>query len=91
MKIFISWSGDLSKELGEAFRNWIPSVLQVIKPYFTPNDIEKGARWSSDIAGELEESKVGIFCLTRDNIKSQWMMFEAGAISKTVEIGRAHV
>ena len=85
MKIFISWSGEFSKELGEVFRNWIPSVLQAVRPYFTPNDVEKGTRWSSDIASELQDSQFGIFCLTRDNITSQWIMFEAGAISKVVD------
>lgn len=89
MKIFISWSGDLSKALGEALRNWLPSALQAVKPYFTPNDIEKGARWGSNIALELQESKVGIFCLTRENLENPWIMFEAGAISKVV--GDAYV
>lgn len=85
MKVFISWSGDYSKLVGEALRDWLPSVLQTVKPYFTPSDTEKGTRWSTDIAGELDNSKVGIFCVTRENINSQWLMFEAGAISKKVE------
>ncbi|WP_165788483.1 hypothetical protein [Stutzerimonas stutzeri] len=41
MKVFISWSGDMSREIGEALRTWIPGVIQQVKPYFTPNDIEK--------------------------------------------------
>jgi len=77
MKIFISWSGELSKDLGEVIRKWIPSVLQAVRPYFTPNDIEKGARWSSHIATELQDSRIGIFCLTQENLNSAWMMFEA--------------
>ena len=89
MKVFISWSGELSRELGEAFRSWLPSVLQVVKSYFTPSDIEKGARWSTHIAKELAESRIGVFCLTRENLSSAWIMFEAGAISKVV--GDAHV
>jgi hypothetical protein len=85
MKIFISWSGDTSKKVAEAIREWLPTVLQTVKPYFTPSDIEKGTRWSSDIAGELDDSMAGIFCVTRENLTSQWLMFEAGAISKKVE------
>ncbi|ATN12060.1 hypothetical protein CRN80_21595 [Pseudomonas sp. FDAARGOS_380] len=84
MKIFISWSGDTSRRIGEAFRNWLPMVLQTVKPYYTPSDIDKGMRWSTDIAGELESSSAGIFCVTPENINSQWLMFEAGAISKQV-------
>lgn len=88
MKVFISWSGDKSKELGEVFRNWLPSVLQAVKPYFTPEDIEKGARWSQDISKELENSFFGIICLTRDNVLKPWIMFEAGALSKSFGKGR---
>lgn len=85
MKVFISWSGPLSKKLGEAIRDWLPGVLQLVTPYFTADDIEKGARWSSEIAHELSESQVGILCITRDNLHSEWIMFEAGALSKTLE------
>jgi hypothetical protein len=84
MKVFISWSGHTSKNVAEVIRDWLPTVLQTIKPYFTPSDIEKGTRWSTDIAQELDDSKAGIFCVTKDNRDSQWLMFEAGAISKKV-------
>lgn len=89
MKVFISWSGDQSKRLGEAIRDWLPAVIQLVSPYFTPSDIEKGARWSTDIAKELSEAQIGILCITRDNIHSDWVLFEAGALSKSLE--KAHV
>ncbi len=88
-KVFISWSGDLSKKLAEEVRLWLPGVLQFVKPYFTPNDIEKGARWSTEIANELESSNAGIICLTKDNISKPWILFEAGALSKN--FGKANV
>jgi hypothetical protein len=66
-KVFISWSGNLSGKLGEALRDWLPTVLQYVRPYFTPNDIEKGAKWNSEIVKELEGSNIGLICLTRDN------------------------
>lgn len=84
-KVFISWSGDLSKALGEALRDWIPKVLQSVKPYFTPDDIEKGSRWAKDIEQELVSSKLGIICLTQDNQNNPWILFEAGALSKNLE------
>lgn len=86
MKVFISWSGEMSKRVGEAFKNWLPHVLQTVEPYYTPTDIEKGTRWSHDIAAELESSSAGIFCVTRENLKSPWLAFEAGAISKQVDV-----
>lgn len=88
-KVFISWSGDLSKKLAEEVRLWLPAVLQFVKPYFTPNDIEKGTRWSTEISNELESSNAGIICLTKDNISKPWILFEAGALSKN--FGKANV
>jgi TIR domain-containing protein len=88
MKVFISWSGERSKQLAEAIREWLPNVLQFVKPYFTPADIEKGARWASEISKELEQSKIGIIAMTEENLTSPWIMFEAGAISRVVEEGR---
>jgi len=48
-------------------------------------DIEKGARWSSDIAYQLKETRVGIICLTPENIDAPWVLFEAGALSKKLD------
>lgn len=85
MKIFISWSGDFSKNIAEIFRQWIPGVIQAAKPYYSPDDITKGTRWSTEISKELDASKIGIICLTKENLESTWIMFEAGALSKNIE------
>jgi len=85
MKVFISWSGDLSRELGEAIRQWLPSVLQHVKPYFTPADVDKGAKWSTEIFQELGQSQIGIIVVTRESLASDWLMFEAGAISSQLD------
>src|SRR3989304_5415969 len=87
-KVFISWSGDLSRKLGEALYKWLPAALQYIKPYFSPDDIEKGAKWNSEIAAELETSNVGIICLTQDNTEKPWILFEAGALSRSIDKSR---
>lgn len=70
MKIFISWSGDKSNKIANAFRTWLPSTIQMIKPYYTPADIEKGARWNNEISKELESSEIGIFCITKESLNS---------------------
>ena len=88
-KVFISWSGDLSNKLAEAVRQWLPGVLQFVKPYFTPSDIEKGTRWGSDIMSELDSSDIGIICLTKENLNKPWILFESGALSKNFD--KAHV
>lgn len=85
MKVFLSWSGDTSHKVAMILREWLPSVIQSIEPYVSSEDIDKGARWSTDIASELQDSTFGILCVTKDNIHAPWLMFEAGALSKTME------
>lgn len=85
MNIFISWSGEKSKEIAGVLKNWIPTVLQSAKPYFTPSDIEKGSKWESEITMKLNECKVGLICLTSDNTEKPWILFEAGALSNKLE------
>lgn len=85
MKIFLSWSGDISHNVSIVFRDWLPSVIQSVEPYVSSEDIDKGTRWSTDIAKELEYSSYGILCITRENIFAPWINFEAGALSKAFE------
>jgi len=84
MKVFLSWSGELSRKTAVIFRGWLPSVIQSIDAYVSSEDIDKGARWSSDIAKELDESNFGILCVTKENLNAPWLTFEAGALSKTM-------
>jgi len=88
MKIFISWSGNLSHEVALVLRDCIPSVIQNLETYVSSEDIDKGVRWFNDISKELESSNFGIFCLTKENIKEPWINFEAGALSKVIDDSR---
>ena len=85
MKVFLSWSGNKSHKVALVLRDWFPSVIQSLNPYVSSEDIDKGTRWSTDIAKELEDSTFGILCVTRDNLTAPWLTFEAGALSKTME------
>jgi hypothetical protein len=88
LKVFLSWSGEHSHKVAVVLRDWLPSVIQSVEPYVSSEDIDKGARWSTDIAKELESSGYGILCVTRDNVDAPWLNFEAGALSKSVDKGR---
>jgi hypothetical protein len=85
MDVFISWSGTRSRAVAEALRAWLPKIINALKPWLSSEDIDKGARWSVDVAGRLESATAGIICLTPANLHSDWILFEAGAISKTIE------
>lgn len=88
VRVFISWSGERSKAIAQILHRWLPGVLQAVKPYYSPDDIAKGTRWSSEIARELEASRVGLICLTSDNLFAPWILFEAGALSKNLDQSR---
>ncbi|MCO5203460.1 MAG: toll/interleukin-1 receptor domain-containing protein [Anaerolineae bacterium] len=80
LKVFISWSGEQSKQVAIKLNEWLPSVLHV-EPWIS-RSIPPGNRWSAEIAKELEVSDVGIFCITPQNIREPWINFEMGAIAK---------
>jgi hypothetical protein len=54
-------------------------------------DIDKGECWSSVLAGVLDSAKIGIFCLTPLNVNRPALLFESGAISKSVSDSRVCV
>ena len=85
MKVFISWSGERSRAIADVTRRWLPSVLQAVRPYFSPDDVAKGSRWSSEIAKELDSSRVGLLVITPENQEAPWLLFEAGALAKNLD------
>jgi hypothetical protein len=84
MKLFICWSGEPSHKIALALRDWIPAVVPSITPWVSSEDIRKGTRWGAELAKQLEDAFYGAICLTPDNIREPWLLFEAGALSKAV-------
>jgi hypothetical protein len=80
--VFISWSGERSRRAAEALKEWLGNVLQNARPWMS-TDMEKGIRSLDEIARALESMDVGIICLTPENLTAEWLLFEAGALSKT--------
>ena len=64
LPIFISWSGELSRQLGEALTKWLPWTVQYVEPFFSPNDLENGSKWFSEISQRLLQSSFCIIALT---------------------------
>lgn len=85
MKVFVSWSGELSKQIAQMLKIWLPRLIQSLDVFYSPDDIEKGDNWDSKISQELSTCKYGIVCLTAENITAPWIHFEAGALAKTLD------
>jgi hypothetical protein len=88
VKVFISWSGEPSRSIATALTEWLKSVVQHVDPWMSDEKIGSGARWSDAIAKSLGETNFGIVCVTRANQHEPWLIFEAGALAKSVELGR---
>lgn len=84
VRVFISWSGDLSREVAVALRDWLPLLFDRVKPWASDTDIAAGQRGLAEIERELEGTKFGIVVVTAANQSAPWINFEAGALSKTV-------
>jgi hypothetical protein len=88
LKIFISWSEKRSEALASALREWLPLVLHYVEPWLSKSDIQAGERWSVEIAKELESCNFGVICVTKENVGAPWILFEAGALAKSMQDGR---
>src|SRR5689334_3268326 len=80
--IFISWSGDRSKAVALALREWLPMVIQSVDVWMSETDIAKGSRSMLEVMQKLSAADFGLICLTPENQLRPWILFEAGAIAK---------
>jgi hypothetical protein len=88
MQVFISWSGARSRAVAEILDEWIQCVLQAIRPWMSSKDIDRGSLWFAEITDQLKDTKIGIICLTKDNINKPWILFESGALAKGLSSSR---
>jgi hypothetical protein len=88
VKLFVSWSGEASHKVALLLKQRLPTFLPGIEPWVSSVDIAKGVRWSHEIAQQLDDCNFGIVCIDPSNLKSNWLNFEAGALSKSLDNGR---
>lgn len=81
--VFISWSGAAAKEFGGFFAEWLKLALGNVQTFYSA-DIEKGSRWSDQIMHQLALCHFGIIIITSENLHSEWIHFEAGALSQAM-------
>lgn len=89
MKIFLSWSGEISKGFAIALKSWIINYFDYKIDFFLSEEISAGKLWYDAIEENLNNCELGIFCITQGNLKSPWLGFEAGWLSKRFHDGTA--
>lgn len=82
MKVFLSWSGDLSLAVAEALHALISNVIQTVEPFISSHNIRDGSMWNPEINDQLKTTTFGVVCLTPENQSKPWVVYEAGALSK---------
>jgi hypothetical protein len=88
MNIFLSWSGESSKAVASALHEWLSLVFPDASFWLSTRDIQAGERWGSELDRQLESTHFGIVCVVQGNLLAPWLLFEAGALSKSVTAGR---
>ena len=81
MKLFLSWSGDASREIATLLYEYLPRLLPGVEPFLSERDIPSGTDWAAELAKKLSESRFAIVCLSPDNVDSAWLLYEAGALT----------
>lgn len=81
MKIFLSWSGNLSREVALLLSEHLRPILWDVKTFMSGENIPSGSEWTKVLARELKENPFAIVCLTPQNLSSPWLLYEAGALT----------
>src|SRR5690349_4498433 len=84
MRVFVSWSGLKSRTIAVLLQEWLPSVIQNSEVWVSSQNISKGDRWASVLGDSLATHNIGVLVMTEENLKAEWIMFEAGALSKSL-------
>jgi hypothetical protein len=78
LQVFLGWSGPRSECLARYVNSSLSTILPGVQPFYSPA-INPGAIWPNAVATAIRKSRVAILCITRENLSSPWLQFEAGA------------
>ena len=86
MTVFIGWAGETSKEIASILKNWLNGMFDGFVSAVTPDDLPMGSRWFDTLDSAMYAAECGLLCVTADNVNSQWLSYEAGALSRNVNL-----
>lgn len=89
--VFVSWSGHNAKEVALELKALLLLCFDGVDPFMSDDDIKSGTRGLAEIQEALSSSSTAIIVVTRDNVSSPWLNFEAGAISNGMGSGDSRV
>src|SRR5260370_40154479 len=81
MLVFVSSSTDLSREAATLLRHGIGNLDNTIDVFMPSHDIKDGEYFQQGILDAIKESKLAIFCLSQDSLRSGWLGYVVGLFS----------
>lgn len=86
-QIFLSWSGQKSRQLAEAFKTLACSFLEISHTslFISSKNIESGDDWWQEVSYALESAQIGLIFVTDTNSDSIWLNYEAGALRQSFQ------
>ncbi|MDQ1082209.1 MULTISPECIES: toll/interleukin-1 receptor domain-containing protein [Microbacterium] len=82
LNVFISWSGEQTRELGHVLKAFLDAAFAGhVETFLSDADIAPGERFLSVINAQLDGADLGILLVSRSNLISPWLLFEAGALA----------
>lgn len=84
MRAFISWSGHTSRAIATIVRHDLGLAFPSVEFWMTAEDIPPGTEWFAALGNALSTARLSIVCLTPQNLASQWILFESGAVSNAL-------
>ena len=84
MKVFICWSGRRSREFAVILRRWLQTLMPRQITAAISVDIQKGTIWFDELDRALAGARLGIVCLTGEALRSSWIHYEAGILSRAL-------
>lgn len=79
MNIFISQTEGNSCKAAMALQEWLRDDMKLGVPWISKN-IPGGKYWQKVLEEALREARFGILCITTDNRKNPWLIFEGGIL-----------
>ena len=91
-EVFFSWSGSKSKAIALKFKDLFGSVFTPsINSFMSTKDIGAGKRSIDELFSALERCNYGVSFVDTENAKEPWIQFEAGALSKIIDVSQVMV
>ena len=82
VRIMISWSGALSRDIGIILRELLSVTSQATDIFLSAEDIKPGDNWQLAITEIIASCQIAIVCVTSENSDSPWLMYEFGVLTQ---------